>query len=544
LRIALYFHTLRYLKVKQIWFQILYRIYKPTQKSIARTVDLRSHDAVVFDVIKKRTSLIGARQFKFYGESGNLTEIGWDGLGKDKLWRYNQHYFDDLTARDAYKRLVWHKHLLEDWVSKNQLGKGVGWDPYPISLRIVNWIKWDLNSGDLSVRCRESLFEQCLTLESRLEYHILGNHLFANAKALVFFGCYFEGPESARLLRKGLSLMAKELDIQVLNDGGNFELSPMYHCIFLEDILDLFNVLTTYRPKGCKSAISSLKSVIPSMLVWMKQMCFEDGRVTCFNDSATNIASAPADIISYAKRLGFYDKDIPIAKGVQYKHLADTGYISITRDDLKLVLDVANLGPDYLLAHAHADTLSFELSVNTQRIIVNSGTSCYGSGARRGFERSTRAHNTVEIDDCSSSEVWSTFRVARRARPFGLIIDNSEERLSVECSHDGYTRLTGAPVHTRNWMIGPEKVVIKDKVTGGFASAVSRIIFHADVIIDKKDERTFILVAPNDINLTLKVVSGISTLVAWENTNEFGCLNDTYCLEISLVDGSCLVEIF
>ena len=93
-------------------------------------------------------------------------------------------------------------------------------------------------------------------------------------------------------------------------------------------------------------------------------------------------------------------------------------------------------------------------------------------------------------------------------------------------------------------MIGPEKVFIKDQVTGEFASAVSRIIFHADVIIDIKDERTFILVAPNDINLTLKVVSGISTLVAWQNTNEFGFLNDTYCLEIALVDGGCLVEIF
>ena len=273
-------------------------------------------------------------------------------------------------------------------------------------------------------------------------------------------------------------------------------------------------------------------------------MCFDDERVTCFNDSATNIAAAPAEIIIYAERLGFYNKDVPIENGVKFKHLSDSGYISITRGELKLVLDVASLGPDYLLAHAHADTLSFELSVNTQRIIVNSGTSCYGKGARRGFERSTRAHNTVEIDSCSSSEVWSAFRVARRARPFGLIIDNSEERLSVECSHDGYTRLPGAPVHTRTWTIDPEKVSIKDQVMGGVASAVSRIIFHADVIIDKKDERTFTLVTPNDANLTLKVVSGISALVTWENTNEFGCLNDTYGLEISLVDGRCLVEIF
>ena len=506
-------------------------------------MDLRSHDTVIFEVIKKSISMNGSRLFKFYGETGNLTDIGWDGPEKGKLWRYNQHYFDDLTARDAHKRLVWHKDLLEDWVSKNKSGKGVGWDPYPISLRIVNWIKWDLKSGHLSVRCRESLIQQCLMLDSRLEYHILGNHLFTNAKALVFFGCYFVGPDADRLLCKGLRLITKELDVQVLNDGGNFELSPMYHCIFLEDVLDLFNILTTYRPKGSKPAISSLKLVIPSMLFWMKKMCFEDGGVACFNDSATNIASDPVDIINYAKRLGFYNKIIPIAKEVQYEHLSDSGYISITRDDLKLVLDVANLGPDYLLAHAHADTLSFELSINTQRIIVNSGTSCYGTSARRGFERSTRAHNTVEINGCSSSEVWSTFRVARRARPFGLVINNSDKVLSVKCSHDGYARLPGNPIHTRNWIVGQEKVVIKDQVSGEFVSAVSRIIFDANVIIDKKDERTFILAAPNDINLTLKIVSGISSLVAWQNTNEFGCLNDTYCLEIALVNGKSWVEI-
>ena len=544
MRLGLYFHTLRYLKIKQIWFQILYRLYKPQPKVTYFTSSLNHREGVLYDFIEKDISLIGARQFRFYGEVGDIGNPCWDDIEKDKLWLYNMHYFDDLNARDAYRRRGWHKSLLAGWLTNNRSGKSLGWDPYPLSLRIVNWIKWDLSGGELSASCQESLFTQALTLEKKIEYHILGNHLFANAKALVFIGCYFEGADSARLFNKGLQIITKELDIQVLNDGGNFELSPMYHCIFLEDVLDLVNILSVYRPKTGKSAMKSLEVVVPSMLAWLKHMSFEDGGVACFNDAGTNIASAPAHIVKYAERLGFYGNKSPVVKGVSYEHLSDSGYISVTRDDLKMVLDVARLGPDYLLAHAHADTLTFELSIAAQRIVVNSGTSCYGASDRRDFERSTRAHNTVEIDDCSSSEVWSAFRVARRAYPFELKINNSESFLSVKCSHNGYTRLTGSPIHTRSWMVGQEKIIIKDKIMGEFLSAVARFILHADVMIDKRDEQTFTLTAPNDIKLTLSVVSGIPNVVAWKNTNEFGCLIDTYCIEISLVNGKSLVEIF
>jgi uncharacterized heparinase superfamily protein len=279
------------------------------------------------------------------------------------------------------------------------------------------------------------------------------------------------------------------------------------------------------------------------MLIWMNHMTQGDGRVSCFNDSATNIASSPADIAEYAKRLGFRETESPFVKSVRYDLLSDSGYVSVTRGNLKMVLDVAKLGPDYLLAHAHADSLTFELSLATQRLIVNSGTSCYGSSDRRHFERSTRAHNSVEIDGCSSSEVWSSFRVARRAYPFGLKITSSGSVLAVECSHNGYKRLSGSPIHKRNWIIDQNKVIIKDHITGVFASAVSRFIFHPDIMISQIDEVTFILTGPNEIQLTLSVNSGVPDIEAWKSTDKFGCLTDTYCLEISLINGKSLVEL-
>lgn len=543
MRVSLYFHTLRYLKLKQIFFQVFRRVHRPIAKNNVESVSIRSTSGRFIAAIEKDVSLVGAQQFRFYGEGGDLQSIGWNGGQKEKLWRYNQHYFDDLNGKDSHDRHNWHLRLLSDWIFSNPCPSGVGWEPYPLSLRIVNWIKWDLVGGELSDSVRKSLYLQGLILEKNIEYHILGNHLFANAKALIFIGCYFEGSDAERWLGKAYKIIIEELKIQILNDGGNYELSPMYHCIFLEDVLDLLNVLGAYKPSGSHKVLDALGRVVPSMLGWMKEMTFADGGVSCFNDSATNIASSPADIVKYAERLGIKSSDNPMPKGVHYKHLVDSGYITITRDKLKMVLDVARLGPDYLLAHAHADNLAFEMAVARQRIFVNSGTSCYGSSERRQFERSTRAHNSVEVNRCNSSEVWSSFRVARRAYPVGLSVNETTENLSIQCSHNGYKRLAGSPTHFREWLIDEEKISVKDKVTGKFGCAVSRFILHGDVTITKEDAQTFILAAPNNIVLIFRVILGKAEVVEWQHTTKFGSLADTSCIEINLVTGECLVEI-
>ena len=522
---------------------MLRRVYRPSIHVNHLTPAIRSVSGFLVTTIEKEISLISPRRFRFYGEEGDLQSVGWTGNKKERLWRYNQHYFDDLNGKNPLNRRDWHRDLLSDWLLVNSYAGGVGWEPYPLSLRVVNWIKWDLAEGELSDDCRESLYSQGLTLEKNIEYHILGNHLFANAKALIFLGCYFEGLDAKRWLDKGSKIIIEELKVQVLCDGGHYELSPMYHCIFLEDILDLINILSAYQLINSEKTLVSLKKVIPSMLTWMREMTFDDGAVSCFNDSATNIAPNPTDLEKYAAKLGLHSLAKARLTEIHYKHLVGSGYIAVTRGDVKLVLDVARLGPDYLLAHAHADNLAFEMSSGKQRIFVNSGTSCYGTSDRRSFERSTKAHNTVEVDQDSSSEVWETFRVARRAYPFGLKIDESDGGLSVECSHNGYKRLHGAPIHTRNWIIEKEKVTVRDTVTGGFRSAISRFIFHPGILITQKDETFFSLTSHDGVDLLLCIKRGTAKLVNWRTTTEFGFLSDSHCLEIALVNGESRVEI-
>ena len=482
--ISRYFHTIRYLKIKQIYYRIWFHLIKP-RISGSPTPNIRVSKNEFCSPIKKKISLLNDNTFKFLNKSESLSEIGWSGNNNTitKLWRYNQHYFDDLNAIDSLNRKVWHDQLLKLWVSENSIGKGVGWEPYPTSIRIVNWVKWHLLGNKLSDTAIQSLAFQADWLSKRIEWHILGNHLFSNAKALIFAGLFFSSKESEIWFKKGLKIINDELKEQVLNDGGNFERSPMYHAIFLEDILDLINISQTYSNVIQKPKIDEWIETSINMFEWLDAMTHPDGDIAFFNDASLEISPNLDELKKYAQRLRI---SYISTKFKKVTHLSDSGYIRFSSNNVIGLLDVAPIGPDYLPSHAHADTLSFELSLFGQRLLVNSGTSEYEIGPIRQYERSTKAHNTVVVNDENSSEIWSGFRVARRAYPFDLKIEELENFVNISCSHDGYKRLANSPIHRRHWQFSENSLVIKDLIDGSFKSACAYFYFHPSITIIKK----------------------------------------------------------
>lgn len=426
--------------------------------------------------------MLAKDQFVFLNKEGSLLDpASWNDPARDKLWLYNLHYFDDLNAIDAIERVDWHRALIQRWVAENPPTAGNGWEPYPLSLRIVNWVKWAVQGNVMEPVWLDSLAMQVRFLRKRLEFHLLGNHLFANAKALILAGLYFSGDEADEWLKKGLSILMRQVPEQILEDGGHFERSPMYHSIILEDLLDLVNMGRSYDLFSSQpELLQQWVSAILKMLAWMKNMTHPDGQVGFFNDSANGIAPVFSQLAGYADKLGL---NMSYVTGEGLVNLSDSGFIQLTQGQMFALLDVGDIGPDYLPGHAHADTLSFELSLFGQRCIVNSGISRYGDGTERLRQRGTAAHSTVEIDGENSSEVWGGFRVARRARPFGLRTRETDTTLSVTCSHDGYKRLKGRPVHTRQWFFEPGRMLVTDNIQGRFRQAVAYYHLHPDARI-------------------------------------------------------------
>jgi len=460
--------------------------------------------------------------------------LGWVSAGKvdsvSKLWRYNQHYFDDLNALNADRRGEWHLALLLRWVAENEPGSAVGWDPYPTSLRIVNWVKWQSAGSVLPDACVQSLVIQARWLTQRIEWHILGNHLFANAKALIFAGVFFSGEEADQWLHEGLKIIGDQLPEQVLADGGNFERSPMYHAIFLEDLLDLLNLAQAFPGVVAQSYVAHWREAAQRMLHWLDGMTHTDGEIAFFNDAAIGIAPSPVELTAYASRLGLQaDRD-----DARVMHFAESGYVRVASRDALALLDVAPVGPDYLPGHAHADTLSFELSLFDQRVFVNGGTSEYGTSAVRHFERSTAAHNTLVVNGENSSEVWGGFRVARRAYPQDLRIKELNESVMVTCSHDGYRRLPGRPAHRRTWQFSESKLVVSDQVDGRFDYAVTYFHVHPSVTIFPVDAGSWLLQLSEGQKVLVNVEAGVPQWSPSHHAPEFGMRLETQCLKVVL----------
>ena len=482
--------------------------------------------------------------FSFLGETRRVEKGAWT-VEASQLWRYNLHYFDDLNGFEAHSRREWHVEAISNWIHGNPPCSGDGWDPYPTSRRIVNWIKWARSGALLTQSAVDSLAIQVRALEGRLEYHLLGNHLFANAKALVFAGIFFEGPEAERWLQKGLAILAKEIPEQVLSDGGQFERSPMYHSLALEDILDLVNIAAAIPPRipaQWQPFVSSWLGLAQRMLRWLHAMCHPDGEIAFFNDAAIGVAASPAELDRYATDLS---GALPehISTSLRMTTLAASGYVRAQAPDTVLLMDVAPVGPDYLPGHAHADTLSFELSLYGQRVIVNGGTSRYGSDPEREAERGTPAHSTVTVDGENSSEVWAGFRVARRARPFDLAVVDEGERARVTCAHDGYCKLRGHPVHRRTWDVKAGTLLVEDRVEGGFHAAVARFHLHPSVGISIEETgKTGELRLGGGHAVRWRALSGRAHIEDSHYSPEFGRRVPTRCLAIDLDrdSGSCL----
>jgi uncharacterized heparinase superfamily protein len=482
-KLSLYWHTLRYLRFKQIYGRFWFHLVRPRiDRSPAPS--LRKHCGAFYPCAKKAPSLVGPSDFIFLNTPGNLDILGWNGDQVDKLWRYNQHYFDDLNARDCDQRSAWHESLLLNWIKDNAPGIGIGWDPYPTSLRIVNWIKWAISAGNLNSACIDSLATQVRWLSKRLETHLMGNHLFANAKALIYAGIFFEGSESKDWLRAGLDILDKELREQILGDGGHFERSTMYHALALEDVLDLINILDCYKDFLSVNIFSYsplLREQAGKMVFWLNAMRHPDGEISFFNDAAFGISPTSKELIAYAEKLGV---NLGTCEANSSVALDTTGYVRLQTKTAVALLDIAEVGPSYIPSHAHADTLTFELSVFGQRLLVNSGTSLYGVGLERARQRGTSAHNTVVVSGENSSEVWGGFRVARRARPSIKKVDLKSMPYVVCCSHNGYARLQNNPIHERCWVMAENSLDIEDSISSGTSKSEAYFHFHPDVLLE------------------------------------------------------------
>jgi Heparinase II/III-like protein/Heparinase II/III N-terminus len=466
-RISLYYHTLRYLTFRQIYYQVIHRLKKTFLKQLPSEV-IRSIEIQLLNLlpsIPSRKSYLGNRTFIFLNKRKVFVEkIDWDFIGFEKLWVYNLNYFDFLLQEEISKN---DSIQLLDQFCDDVSQRKEGIEPYPISMRGINWIKFFTYYQINKHKYNSVLYSHYRHLANNLEYHLLGNHLLENGFSLLFGAYYFR---DEGFYKKSRRILFDELNEQILNDGAHFELSPMYHQIILFRLLDSINLLKNNLWNHNDDLLIFLEEKARKMLGWIKIVTFSNGEIPMVNDSAVGIAPNTFALLHYGKRLGIESEPV---------FLSDSGYRMIREQDFELFIDIGNIGPDYIPGHAHSDTFNFILYVKGFPVIVDRGISTYNRNLQRIIERSTESHNTVRINELEQSEVWASFRVGRRAK----VINVNEQKTEISAVHNGYHHL--GIYHQRTWKWEERKIKIIDSILGEprITSCIAYFHFHPDVNI-------------------------------------------------------------
>ena len=234
------FYTVKYLKRTQIY----YRSYYFVKNRLVNSQKFKNPREEMIGLtwtsfLPANPTYSGNNTFTFLNQKKKFeNKIDWNYATHGKLWVYNLNYFDFLNQKTITKEDG--IALIDSYVQNEYLLKD-GLEPYPISLRGINWIKFLAKHNIKNKKIDYLLYNHYHRLLKNLEYHLLGNHLLENGFSLLFGAYYFKEEVFYKSAVKNIK--KRKLAEQILKDGGHFELSPMYHQILLNKILDAVSML-------------------------------------------------------------------------------------------------------------------------------------------------------------------------------------------------------------------------------------------------------------------------------------------------------------
>lgn len=465
--IARLFHTLRYLK----WQQFFFRIYYPFKRIFFKAKEINAHhlassfsqERIQFPHFSINNKLYNpeGNSFIFLNQSKSFSgPINWEFDENGLLWTFHLHYFDWLNDPDlsVEARLSTLKEYTGQYKNSYIFNHS-----YPASLRIINSIKFLIENEINNERIAKNLYCQASRLAAFPEYEIGANHLLVNGIALIWVGIYFSEPAFEQL---GKNILKKELDIQVLNDGIHFEKSPAYQSIIVKDLMCLLILL---RAKPSDFQFNNFLAQKCSLLLsGLSTFLTPDGFYMNFGD-------ANDDMSVLYNELRIVAQNLPL--NLSEVKLNESGYRALKSANFSLLFNLGNVISSYQPGHAHADAFSFCLNYKERQIIVDRGVSTYEKSNLRLEEKSTAAHNTICIEKKNTADVWSSFRMGRRAK-FYKIENNSRTAVY---EHDAYKKSFGI-IHRRKFEIQEKSIDISDELKGWKnAKAHFFLHFHPDV---------------------------------------------------------------
>jgi len=339
--------------------------------------------------------------------------------------------------------------LTSDWLARHARYTRDAWRPEVTATRFLNLLahgRFFLTNSDLLWRSRlfVSLKNQARILARTLDQAPDGLPRLEAAAALSLAGLCLDDTRNTQL---GLTALAKEIERQILPDGGHVSRSP-------ETLNEAYRVLWMVQQAldaANRETQVALRGALDRMAPMLRFFRMGDGALGVFNGGGENDTRTVTALLVHDQ-----------TQGRPFGHAPHSGFQRLAAGRTLVLFDIAPPPPASFSCEAHAGCLSFEMSAGAQRIIVNCGAQA-GHGEQWEALRATAAHSTLTLADSSSAMILPQGLLRRLLGP--RMIDGAAhvetrrsetaQGLLVEASHDAYGPRFGI-VHQRRLVLSPK----------------------------------------------------------------------------------------
>jgi uncharacterized heparinase superfamily protein len=389
-------------------------------------------------------------ELSFAGQTFTLTGGNWAPLGAAVPWQRTAHGFAwlrHLKSVGTDQARARARALVTSWIAQEAKSDPVAWQVDVLGARVAAWFgNFRYLAPGANDPLRRNLLDS-LSLQARHLFRMAPYAPAGGPGVVALKGLFHalhalpQGNAAARRHAKARALLGSAIRDQVLADGGHVERSPAVQLAVLADLVEIRAVLAAARseiPQILHSAIDRLAPIV-------RLFRHGDGGLALFNDSNEEEGTAIDVVLTRSD-----------AKGKPPNSAPHTGFQRMVAGRTLVLADCG--APARLDRHAHAGTLSFEMSVGKERLVVNCGASQADPSEWRRAQRASAAHSTLTLDDTNSSEVldgagdrW----LGRRVRVVSVQRDEDNGAVWLNISHDGYEGAFGF-THRRRLFLDAE----------------------------------------------------------------------------------------
>jgi uncharacterized heparinase superfamily protein len=396
--------------------------------------DLRTADPHVAQEFYAGRYYLGGAVIETHGQSPFSVEAppdAWARALQNFQWlRHMREAGTDIAAAHA-------RSLVNDWiVTHGRNVTGLSWEPEIVAQRMIAW----LQHSNVLLKGADIVFYRAFLKSLSLQFRYLrriapemdaGVPRLVARMALAFSTLAL--PMSSNKLRAAARNLERDLNEQILPDGGHISRSPI---AILELLADLLPLRQTYAIRSAavpQALIAAVERMLPALRFFRHQ----DGALALFNGVGLTRPDRLAAVLRHDESAG--------APLLSAPH---SGYQRLTMGGVTVIADAGRPPPVTASREAHAGCLSFEMSSGRHRYIVNAGVDRNGAEEFRALARVTAAHSTATVNETSSCRFSMSPMMTRM---LGTALVGGPKSVNVErqdgdgwqgftARHDGYAR--------------------------------------------------------------------------------------------------------